>query len=309
MNVQGCFEQPQTSNSTSESKSIAIEVHNYTFYYEQSPTKILDSINFTINTGEVVFIGGPSGSGKSTLIRSMIGYIAHNVKGKMRGIITIQGKNVFDYSQIELSSLIGIVFQNPDEQLVTFTVFDEIAFALENLCLPKDEIIERTNRIADQLGITHLLDRSLSKLSGGEKQKVVIATALVKNPKFLFFDEPLAFLDFEAEKAFLDILKTIKSSFSDITIIIAEHRMEPFRSIIDKIILLDRFGRLSNKNPEHYYAEFGEIRGLPDSNSSNTQIDKNSENTNNTGSCVDLEPIIEVKDVSFKYGRELFSQT
>ncbi len=98
------------------------------------------------------------------------------------------------------------MFQNAEEQLVTFSVFDEIAFAAENLCLSKEEIIPRVNNIASQLNLTFLLDRSIHELSGGEKQRVILAANLIVDQKLLILDEPLGFLDLNSEHAFLDII-------------------------------------------------------------------------------------------------------
>ena len=289
--------------------TFAVEIRNYTFFYEYSTKKILDSINLTIDQGKVVVIGGPSGSGKSTLLKSMIGYIYHNIKGKMKGEIRIFGKKIMDYSQLELSELIGLVFQNPEEQLVTFTVFDEIAFSLENLCLSPEEIIKRTQEIARKLEITHLLERNITSLSGGEKKKVIIATALVKSPQILLLDEPLAFLDSESELNLIEILKTIKKEYDNITIIIVEHRLDSLKDITDEIYMLDKFGKLTSINPPIYTRyDMNSILSKPSVAYSITQFTQKSKSSIIETEKKERSPIIKLKNVSFAYSsRKIFS--
>jgi energy-coupling factor transport system ATP-binding protein len=168
------------------------------------------------------------------------------MKGFAKGDVEIFSKSVWDYEFMELNKLVGLVTQNPLEQLVTFTVRDEIAFGLENLKYSKTEIERRIEEISKFLGISHLLDREINQLSGGQMQLTVLSSFLVMNPKLLILDEPIAFLDQKSESLLLDRLKRlIKSNKYDLTLIIIEHRLSRIIDIADKIIVLNHNGAIA----------------------------------------------------------------
>ncbi len=147
---------------------------------------------------------------------------------------------------MELNKLVGLVTQNPLEQLVTFTVKDEIAFGLENLKYPEAEIKKRVKEISKFLGISHLLDREINQLSGGQMQLTILSSFLVMNPKLLILDEPIAFLDQKSESLLLGRLKRlIKSDNYDLTLIIIEHRLSRIIDIADKIVVLNYDGTIA----------------------------------------------------------------
>ncbi|TXT65008.1 MAG: putative HMP/thiamine import ATP-binding protein YkoD [Promethearchaeota archaeon] len=147
---------------------------------------------------------------------------------------------------MELNKLVGLVTQNPLEQLVTFTVRDEIAFGLENLKYPREEIEERIESISQFLGISHLLDREVNQLSGGQMQLTILSSFLVMNPKLLILDEPIAYLDQKSESLLLDRLKRlIRSENYDLTLIIIEHRLSRILDIADKIVVLTQDGTIA----------------------------------------------------------------
>jgi energy-coupling factor transport system ATP-binding protein len=199
-----------------------------------------------LKKGEVLVIAGPSGSGKSTLAYAINGFIPWRIKGFAKGDIHIFGKSVWNYDFMSLNKLVGLVTQNPLEQLVTFTVRDEIAFGLENLKYPKEEIKQRVADISEFLGISHLLDREVDQLSGGQMQLTILGSFLVMNPKLLILDEPIAFLDQTSESLLLDRLKKlVQSDEYDLTLIIIEHRLSRIIDIADKIIVLDYNGKIS----------------------------------------------------------------
>jgi len=168
------------------------------------------------------------------------------MKGFAKGDVQIFDKSVWDYEFMELNKLVGLVTQNPLEQLVTFTVRDEIAFGLENLKYSKAEIQRRIEEISEFLGISHLLDREINQLSGGQMQLTVLSSFLVMNPKLLILDEPIAFLDQKSESLLLDRLKRlIKSNKYDLTLIIIEHRLSRIIDIADKIVVLNHDGTIA----------------------------------------------------------------
>ena len=178
----------------------------------------------------------------------MNGIIPWRLKGFAKGEVKIFDKSIWDYEFSELSSIVGLVKQNPVEQLVTFTVRDEIAFGLENLKYPKEEITRRVDEIAEFMGIEHVLDRDIDQLSGGQKQLAILSSFLVLKPKILILDEPIAFLDQLSESLLLDRLNKLKQSPEyDLTLIIIEHRLSRVLNIADKIVVLGEYGNIELK--------------------------------------------------------------
>jgi len=174
----------------------------------------------------------------------MNGIIPFRLKGFMKGEIKIFNKSIWDYDFITLNQQVGLVKQNPLDQLVTFTVKDEIAFGLENLKYPVDEIESKVYEIASFMGIDSLLQRNVDQLSGGQKQLTILSSFLVLNPKILILDEPIAFLDQISESLLLERLKFLTQSKKfNLTIIIIEHRLSRVLDIADKILILDNDGK------------------------------------------------------------------
>jgi len=211
------------------------------------------NINFELNHGEVLILAGPSGSGKSTLSYAINGIIPWRLKGLMKGDVKIYGESIWNYKFTELCKLVGLVKQNPLEQMTTFTVKDEIAFGLENLKLDKEIITKRVEEISEFMGISHILNRDIEQLSGGQIQLTILSSFLVMDPKILILDEPIAFLDQQSESMLLAQLRKLKESKSfKTTLIIIEHRLSRVMDIADKIIVLDDNGeiRLNGKLSE-----------------------------------------------------------
>ncbi|MBD3195619.1 MAG: ATP-binding cassette domain-containing protein [Candidatus Lokiarchaeota archaeon] len=193
-------------------------------------------------------MAGPSGSGKSTISYAVNGMIPYRIKGFSKGNVNIFGKDIWKYDFMTLSKSVGLVKQNPLEQLVTFTVRDEIAFGLENLKYPEHEIKERVSQISEFMGIKEILDRNIDQLSGGQKQLTILSSFLVMNPKILILDEPIAFLDQDSESLLLNRLhKLIKSKDYQLTLIIIEHRLSRILDIANRIVVLDNDGKIALK--------------------------------------------------------------
>ncbi len=244
---------------------IALSFDDFSFIYgrnsEERPA--LKQISFNLMEGETLVLAGPSGSGKSTLTYAMSGIIPFRIKGLMRGEVLIFGKSIWNYDFIDLSRLIGVVKQNPLDQLTTFKVRDEIAFGLENLEYPILEIEQRIEDISKLMGIHHLLDRDTDQLSGGQKQLVILSSFLALKPKILILDEPIAFLDRNSESLLLSRLKVLKeSSEYPITIIIVEHRLSRVMDIADKILVLNEKGEiaLNGGSKELFTYKFNELK-------------------------------------------------
>ncbi|WP_457558589.1 ATP-binding cassette domain-containing protein [Candidatus Harpocratesius sp.] len=300
-------------NKEKSTLSSCIHFSNFSFRYgtnENTPF-VLKKITLSISYGEVVLIGGISGSGKSTLCNAISGRIPYSITGQMSGSIHIFGKDIWDHFPEDLSKRIGVIFQNAEEQLVTFTVYDELAFVLENLKLEEDEIRNRVEKIADSLGISSLLDRPILHLSGGEMQKVVIAAVLVMSPEILILDEPLAFLDKKGEMMLYSILKKIHKDNPKLTIIIVEHRLNPFSDLLDKVLILDSKGTLVfYDNLKKYQSWIGmqESRYLRD-DSFLLKTNKLQYSLTQTPilPIITQTPIMEINNITYSYYREKIS--
>lgn len=207
------------------------------FKYENSNNIILKDIDLAIEKGELIVITGLSGCGKSTLIRLLNGLIPHHYEGNLDGVIKLFDKNIETYEKGECAKYIGNVFQNPIDQFFANTADEEVAFVGENLGMKEEVLREKTYQAFAKMDIEYLMHRRLSELSGGEKQKVAIASTLVFDTDIIFFDEPSSSLDFKGINDFVNILENLKNLGK--TIIIAEHRLFFLSKIYDRLLLMD----------------------------------------------------------------------
>ncbi|ARM76795.1 ABC transporter ATP-binding protein [Acidianus manzaensis] len=201
-----------------------------------------------INEGESVLITGKSGCGKSTLINVINGIIPKLIEADVKGEIKIFGEDISSLSVHQISKRVGTLLQDPDSQILNYFVKDEIAFPLQNLNYSKEEILKRINEVTDWVGIKHLLNRETFTLSGGEKQRTVLASILAMNPKALILDEPTSSLDSKATKDVIDKIKDIiksdgvKSRNEERvkSIIIVEHKVTKVLPFVDRILVMDK---------------------------------------------------------------------
>ncbi len=208
-----------------------IEINDVSFAYQnQGAQLVLHGVNARFFPGTVTIICGPTGSGKTTLVRLLNGLIPHFYEGTMKGDVIVDGINTKHTSTAKLAQIVGMVFQNPDNQLVSSSCEREIAFGPENLGITRGEIGERVESAIQLLDLQALRDSSPNELSGGQKQKVAIAAALALKPSVLVFDEPTSNLDPESITKLVRIIETIKTRLNS-TIIIVEHRLEPFLKV------------------------------------------------------------------------------
>ena len=223
-----------------------VDIKELAFTYSGSAYPALANINLQIYPGQFLTITGPSGCGKSTLALCLAGFIPHAYAGKMKGSVCIQGKNTRDYPAGGLSGIVGLVQQDPEAQLCTLTVCDEVAFGPENLCIPAEEIRERVYFSLQAVGALGLIDRQVHTLSGGEKQRVAIASVLAMNPALLILDEPTANLDPSCTKEVLETLNRLKEKH-DVAIMVIEHRLERLLPISDRLLLMEK-GKIVNES-------------------------------------------------------------
>ena len=219
-----------------------IEIRNVTFHYLRSTKPALDSVSLTIGDREFIGILGPSGSGKSTLALTLNGIIPNSIRGTFSGEVIIRdpktGK-VFKTTETpvpKLSTLVGLVLQNPESQLFNMTVEDEVAFALENLGLPREEIAKRVEWALKVTGLKGLEDEFPPNLSGGEKQRLAIASVIAMKPSHLVLDEPTSQLDPRGKREVLDVIKRLNREGT--TVIIVEHDSRFLFRNADRLVVL-----------------------------------------------------------------------
>ncbi|MFX1308938.1 MAG: energy-coupling factor ABC transporter ATP-binding protein [Promethearchaeota archaeon] len=215
-----------------------IKFKNFYYRYKGNEEYALNNINLNIEDNKFILLCGETGSGKTTLIRCMNGLIPQFYAGYYKGKVELwNGKNTAETPIADLSTEIGIVFQNPENQLIAMNVEHEIAFGLENLGVPAKEISKRIEESASLTEIEHILDKAPFELSGGEQQRVAIASILVLEPKILILDEPTALLDPYMAKKIINLLNEIKNE-KNISIIISEHRLDLLLPFTQQIILM-----------------------------------------------------------------------
>jgi energy-coupling factor transporter ATP-binding protein EcfA2 len=228
-------------------KAAPLVVENLSFRYRDRQGLAIRNISFTANAGEILLIAGASGCGKTTLIRSINGLIPRSYKGERSGHTLVFGEETAGWKLSQISQKIGTVLQDPERQILGTKVLNEVAFGLENLGLPRDEIYQRVDEALTYLKITHLRDRETFLLSGGEKQKVALAGVLAMRPSILLLDEPLASLDPASARDTLDAVRQLADG--GMSVLMVEHRVEDVLRIKPERIL---------------YMSEGEIRYLGD---------------------------------------------
>jgi energy-coupling factor transport system ATP-binding protein len=205
--------------------SVPLAVEQLSYRYRSREAWALRDVSFELRVGEVLSVAGASGCGKTTLIRCINGLIPRSYKGgELSGRIWLNGKDPTPLSLAQTSQTVGTVLQDPDKQIVGSYVFNEIAFGLENLGVPRAEIIQRVEAMLDYLGISHLRDHETFRLSGGEKQKVTLAGVLVMRPSILLLDEPLAQLDPQSAQDALALIRRLADE--GLSVVVIEHRVE-----------------------------------------------------------------------------------
>lgn len=214
-----------------------LNFENFSYRYKGNKEYALDNINLKIDKNKFILLCGETGSGKTTLIRCMNGLIPQFYAGYYKGSVMVFGRNTDETPISSLSEEVGIVFQNPENQLIAMNVEHEIAFGLENLGIPPKEISDRIKESASVTEIEHLLDKAPFELSGGEQQRVAIASILVLKPRILILDEPTALLDPFMANKIINLLKDIQLE-KKITVLISEHRLDLVLPYAEEMILM-----------------------------------------------------------------------
>lgn len=242
-----------------------IQIRDLTFAYAAGDEPVLSDINIDISSGEFVIIMGSSGSGKTTLLKML----KRNMipAGRYSGRVYIYGKEADKLTDRENAAGIGYVSQDPDNQIVTDKVWHELAFGLENLGMDNVTIRKKVAEMSEYFGITGWYDKEVSKLSGGQKQILNLASVMVMQPGILLLDEPTANLDPLAAIRFLDVVKRINQELG-VTVVMVEHNLEHIYADADRIIAIDKGRVAANSSPKKAAADIiaaGSflIEGLP----------------------------------------------
>ena len=227
-----------------------ISFKDFSFQYRAQKKPTLTGINLDIYPGERVLIAGPSGSGKSTLAGCINGLNPFSNPGECTGSLIVDGVDAPHSSIFELSAHVGTVLQDPDGQFIGLTVGEDIAFALENSCMPQEQMHSITRHAAELVGIQDHLDYAPHELSGGQKQRVSLAGVMVDQVKILLFDEPLANLDPATGKQAIELIDEIQQK-TDTTVLIIEHRLEDVLwKNVDRIVLVNEGKILADLHPD-----------------------------------------------------------
>ena len=219
--------------SSQINRILAVEINELFVHYGKHP--VIQNFTLSVEQGESVLIKGPSGCGKSTLLHTVCGLIPGSVPADVQGQVLVFGRSPAGLTVAEKARQLGIVFQNPETQLFSDSVEDEIAFGLENLCMPPDEIGKRISQMLALLRMEEYRHASPRELSGGQKQRVVLASVLALDPQIILFDEALSLMDSGGKQDLIHHLKTLRSQGK--TMLMVDHD-DHLAEIADRIVEL-----------------------------------------------------------------------
>ncbi len=215
-----------------------IEIKDFTFQYRESNHPVVENINLAIPTGAFVGITGAAGSGKSTLTYAMNGIIPHCYPGDFYGSVVVDGMDTCEVSLTDISQVVGSVCQDIDSQIISSVVEDEILYGLENFGVPHDELQGRVTGALEATDIADLRDRTIASLSGGQKQKVAIASILAMQPPILVLDEPTAELDPASSRSVFTLLAEY-ARVHGTTVIVVEQKIALLSEFADLLVIVE----------------------------------------------------------------------
>jgi energy-coupling factor transporter ATPase len=216
-----------------------IEIKDLVYSYPGATKPSIDGVSLKIEKGEFVLITGPSGCGKSSLCRCFNGLIPHFYQGELKGQITVADQDITSKQTFDMAKHVGLVFQNPENQLFALSVEKDVAFGLENLGMSREEMRKRVDWALNLTGIYDLRERSPHEVSGGQQQRVAIASVLAMQPEIIVLDEPTSFLDpLSAEKIF-DVIYKLNQE-QGITVVLVEHRLDLTAKYTNHLVVMDK---------------------------------------------------------------------
>src|SRR5215217_6782033 len=216
-----------------------VTLDNVSYKYPLTDALALQNITLQVNEGEFVAVVGPNGAGKSTLCYALAGFVPHFFKGELIGTVEVGGKDLLKSTLSEWVLNVGLAFQNPFNQIsgAKYTVFEELAFGLENIGIPREEMKSRVEQAMKLTGISDLADRSPYSLSGGQQQRVALTSILVMQPKVLVLDEPTSQMDPIGTREVFGVIRTMAEQ--GMTVILVEHKVEWIAQFADRVIALN----------------------------------------------------------------------
>lgn len=238
-----------------------IRASNLTFTYAGAPRSSVEDVSLEVSPGEFVVLTGPSGCGKTTVCRCLNGLIPNFYSGDFTGELVVDGMNVKEHTTAELSSHVGLVFQNPENQLFSLSIERDVAFGPENLGLSREETRRRVDWALEVTGITDLKDRPPYELSGGQQQRAAIAAVLAMQPKIIVLDEPTSFLDPKSALEILEVISDLNKKLG-ITIILVEHRLDLASKHANRVIVMDSSKIVLDGTPKQVYGEQARLIGI-----------------------------------------------
>jgi energy-coupling factor transporter ATP-binding protein EcfA2 len=215
-----------------------VSLRNITYTYPLTDAPVLRDINLQVEEGEFLALIGPNGAGKSTLCYAIAGFVPHFFKGELEGTVEVAGADSRDATLSEWVLNVGLAFQNPFNQIsgAKYTVFEELAFGLENIGVPREEMKRRVEDAMKLTGISDLADRSPYSLSGGQQQRVALTSILVMQPRVLVLDEPTSQMDPIGTREVFGVIRAMAGQ--GMTVILAEHKVEWIAQFADRVVAL-----------------------------------------------------------------------
>ena len=264
---------------------LLIEVKNLSFSYAESKP-VLINVNLSVCQGEILAVIGQNGSGKTTLVKHFNGLLR-----PMKGEIFVNGESVKKKTVAEMARKVGYVFQNPDHQIFADTVFEEVEFGLKNLGVPEPERFQRVTQVLEKTDLYKYRDTHPTTLSGGEKQRLAIASVLVMNPEILILDEPTTGLDLRSSRSIIELVKALHRQNN--TVILVTHDMRLVAEMAHRIIILKEGKIVKDGNP---YTIFSDHHLLEENNLEQPQIVKLSQMLG-CGTCLTVAELLEASGV------------
>ena len=224
-----------------------IRIEDFSFTYKDEAKPALQEIRLSVSEGGFLGVIGPAGAGKTTLARAITGMVPHHYPGDFYGSVTVNGMDTVDSSILDLSRIVGMVFQDVDSQIISPIVEDEILYGLENFGVPREEIPGRMEEAMEKVGIADLRERSVTSLSGGQRQKVAIASIIALKPRILVMDEPTGELDPRSSRQIFSLLKELNEK-QGITVLVIEQKIMLLCEFAKELAVLNE-GRIVRRGP------------------------------------------------------------
>jgi len=230
-----------------------IETDALTYTYPGGTKPSITDVSLSIEKGEFVILTGPSGCGKTTLCRCFNGLIPHFYGGELKGGLKVTGLNVGEHPIYEMAKRVGLVFQNPENQLFALSVEKDVAFGLENLGMLRDDIRKRVDWALQMTGIEELKERAPHELSGGQQQRVAIACVVAMQPEIMVFDEPTSFLDPLGAQRIFEVINDLNKKLG-VTVILVEHRLDLTSKYASHVVIMDEGKIVLDGGPKEIFS-------------------------------------------------------